>query len=299
MSRRTARPLVTFDTNLAGVRNTRVFRATLCEDVGQRMVLTPTAASETLRRVRLETEREWAGKLKRMNREDALGWSKVRVRRLATTAATAARDWIRDEMRKQGSIYAHAPRRDAGVEALEAEIDDAIDDDAFDLTTDNGVRDRKIVIEAMARGFDLLVSSNVNSTDHAMPRSWIENGGGKALGIETTILRPESAEERLRLRHGRRIEWTVHAAARACVTEPDEEAKAGREIAELVSVFDERGMSEIKERIYRLTRTRPALQAALESVRRQGPSQAMQSERKMGKATAEAVSKSAGVELGG
>ena len=43
----------------------------------------------------------------------------------------------------------------------------------------------------MARGFDLLASSNVNSIDHTMPRVRIENRGGKALGIETTIRRPE------------------------------------------------------------------------------------------------------------
>ena len=69
MTRTTAAQRITFDTNLAGIWNTRVFWATICEEIGQRMVLTPTATSEVLRRVRLETEREWTAKLRRMNHE--------------------------------------------------------------------------------------------------------------------------------------------------------------------------------------------------------------------------------------
>ena len=299
MNVRHGRRRITFDTNLAGIWNTRVFWGTLCEDIGQSMILTPTAGSELLRRVRLETEREWTRKLKHLSAETGNGWSKVQIRRLATIAAGAARDWIRDELGRQGSIYAQAARRDGALEQLEAEIDDAIDDRIFDLSTDNGVRDRKIAIEAMARGFDILASNNVTSIDHGMLRDWIENREGRHLGITTTILRPEPAEERLRKEHEKPIEWTVHAAARASVTDPDDERRSAREIDELVSVFDERGMSELQQRIYRLTRTGPALRKALESVRSHGPSRAMRSEREMDGATAQAVSRRAGMTLGG
>ena len=288
---------ITFDTNLTGVWNTRVFWATLCEEIGQQLVMTPTATSETMRRVRLETEREWTRKLVQINRDQEIGWSKVQIRRLATTAAQAARAWLLEECRKQGAIYAQAPRHDERGEKLEAEIDDLIDDNAFDLTNDNGIRDRKIVIEAMARGFDILASNNVNSVDHGMLREWIANGAGRKLGIETTILRPEPAEERIRALNGQHIAWTAHAAARACVTDPYDERRAGEEIAELISVFDDRGMSEIKGRIYRLTKTRDALRAVLGGVVKHGSSQAMRSEQEMERSTARAVSKRAGIEL--
>ena len=297
MSPRRRERLITFDTNLTGVWNTRVFWGTLCEEIGQQLVMTPTATSETLRRVRLETEREWKKKLAQINREQSMGWSKVEIRRLATTAAQAARNWLRDECRKQGAIYAQAHRHNEQGEELEAEIDDLIDDAAFDLTSDNGIRDRKIVIEAMARGYDILASNNANTIDHGMLREWIAKGGGKGLGIETTILRPEPAEERIRELNGRHIAWTGHAAARACVTDPYDEGRAGEEMAELISVFDDRGMSEIKGRIYKMMKNREAFRAVLEGVRQHGASQAMRSERMMDRSTSKAVSKRAGIEL--
>ena len=83
------RPQITFDSNLAGVAGTRAFWGTLCEEIGQALVLTPTAAREVVRRVRLETEREWSMKLKGINTGQAMGWTKVEIRRLATTAANA------------------------------------------------------------------------------------------------------------------------------------------------------------------------------------------------------------------
>ena len=149
----------------------------------------------------------------------------------------------------------------------------------------------------MARGFDILAANSVNTIDYGMLKDWLKKSGTKELGIETTILRPEPAEERLRALHGQRIEWTAHAAARACVTDPDDVTKASEEIAELISVFDERGMSELKGRIYRLTKSKTALHAVLESVTRHGSSQAMRSEREMEKTTAQVVTRRAGIEI--
>ena len=293
-----AKAQITFDTNLAGIWNTRVFWAALCEDIGQSMVLTSTATAETLRRIRLETEREWTKKLRELNTEENIGWSKVEVRRLATRAAVAARDWFKDEVRRQGAIYATAPRLTATTEALEAEIEESIEDTAFDLTTDNGVRDRKIVVEAMARGYDILASSNIESIDHAMLRHWLKTVGEPKLGLSTTILRPEPAEERLRNAYGKPIAWTLHAAARACVTDPTDTARAAREIAELIEVFDERAMSELKFRIYRLTRRPQDLAQALAMVARHGTSQAMRAEQALRRTSAKAASRRAERALG-
>ena len=289
--------LITFDTNLAGVWNTRAFWATLCEEIGQSMVLTPTATTEVLRRIRLESEREWTKKLREINAEQGLGWSKVEVRRLATVAAGAARDWFKSEVRKQGAIYATSPRRTNETEALEAEIEESLDDEVFDLTTDNGVRDRKIVIEAMARGYDILASNNIESIDHGMLRDWLKTLGQPKLGLSTTILRPEPAEEQLRNAYDKPIRWTAYVAARACVTDPEDTVRAAREIAELIEVFDERGMSELKSRIYRVTKRRQDLAQLLASVARYGTSRAMRGERALRTAGARAASKRAGIEL--
>ena len=261
------------------------------------MVLTPTATTEVLRRVRLETEREWTKKLRGLNREQALGWTKVEVRRLATVASVAARDWLEAEVRKQGSIYAASPRPAKPTESLEADIEEMIDDRAFDLSTDNGIRDRKIVIEAMARGFHILASNNVDSIDHGMLRQWLRNAGAPRLGLSTTILRPEPAEEEIRTALDKPIEWTAHAAARACVTDPDDELRSGREIAELIEGFDERGMSELKGRIYRMTKSRRKLAQVLDSVTRHGASRAMRGERALREAGAKAASKRARMSL--
>ena len=75
--------------------------------------------------------------------------------------------------------------------------------------------DRKIIIKAMARRFDIVASNHVNSIDHGMLKDWIENRGRKQLQIETTILRPEPAEEKLRARAptGHRVEGGVHSIA--------------------------------------------------------------------------------------
>ena len=262
---------ITFDTNLAGVWNTRVFWATLCEELGQTMKLTPTATVEVLRRIRLETEREWTKKLKALNQDQAIGWSKVEVRRLATTAATATRDRFQAEMTKQGAIYEGSRPTRGRAEAAEADIEELIDDRAFDLSTDNGIRDRKIVIEAMARGYDILASNNVESIDHGMLRDWLKRQGGPVLGLSTTILRPEPAEERLRNKYEKLIEWTAYAAARACVTDPYDKTRAGQEMTELLEGFEERGMSELKQRIHRLISKKREFDLVLMAVAKHGP----------------------------
>ena len=292
-----ARAQIAFDSNLAGVAETRAFWGTLCEEIGQRMMLTPTAASEVTRRVRLESERAGKKKLKRINAEQGMGWSKVEVQRLATTAGNAARDRFKEELEHQGAIYARAPRRDGRIEALEAEIDDEIDERAFDLTTATGINDRKIVVEAMARGYDIVASNNINSIKHGILREWIRTHGAPKLDIKTSILRPEPAEEALRQAYGKPIEWTAFAAARACVSNPYEKGKAAKEIGELLDAFDERGMGAIKDQIETVARSPKVFAEMLERVARHGASLAMREERSMRNASSQAVSRRAGASL--
>lgn len=289
-------PRLTFDTNLAGIWQSRVLWGTLCEETGQKLVLVPTAAGETLRRIRLETEREWMKKLKAASREQGLDRSRTEIRRLAVRASQAARDWLREEVRRQGSAYVVAPEAGMAVAEREEEIEEALDDRAFDLTTDNGIRDRKIVVEAMARDYDILASNNVESIDHGMLRDWIERGEGRSLGVSTTILRPAMAEERLRVAHGKPIEWTAYAAARSCVTDPYDVGRAARELCELIEPLHRRGMAEVKERIRRMTEHRSELARLLEHVAKHGRSVAGRAEGRLAEAVTRSVQRDAGGE---
>ena len=291
------RPQITFDSNLAAVPGTRAFWGTLCEEIGQRLVLTPTAATEVVRRVQLESEREWEPRLKKMNASLGLGWSKKEIRRLETTAGNAARNHFKEEMRHQGTIYGTTPKRSPEVETLEAEIADRIDERAFDLTTAAGLNDKKIVIEALARGYDILASNNINSIDHGLVRDWIKEHGGPELSLTTSILRPEPAEELIRWAYGKPIEWTTYAAARACVTNPHDAKRAANEIAELIEEFDARGMGEIKNRIYKMTENKREFTRVLQSVAQLGTSLAMRQEQAMRDASAHAASRRAGTTL--
>ena len=297
MSTHPPTPAITFDTNVVAVSNTRVFWATLCEDIGQSMVLTPTASMEVVRRILFETEREWTKTLKTINHEQGLGWSAITVRRLATLAAQTARDWFRDTLRQQGSIYANTPRRSAEVEALEAHIDDALDDAIFSDSDGNGVRDRRIVVEAMARGYDILASNNIASIDHGMLRHWLTTCGTPKLGLTTTIVRPEHAEERLRIAYDRPMHWTATAAARASVTDPDNPQQAAKEMVTLLDRFEQRGMAELKIRIARTIEQPQALRTVLAQVARHGTSRAMRAEQAMRAAATTAVSTRAGIDI--
>ena len=88
--------------------------------------------------------------------------------------------------------------------------------------------------------------------------------------------------------------WTAHAAARACVSDPENARQAAREIMELIEGFHERGMSELQRRVQRLTRSASDFAAALESVRRHGSSRAMRGETKMQAADVAAVVRTSG-----
>lgn len=293
-----ASPLaITFDTNIPALPAIRAFWATLCEDAGQQMTLVPTAATELLRRVRLETEREWAKRLKAINAEQRIGWTKVEVRRLSTTASNATRDWLREEMGRQGAIYAVTKRASPIVEETEAELEDILPEDIFDMLTDNGIRDRKIVVEALARGFSILASNNIDSIDHELLKEWIVSPIGRRMNIKTTILRPPDAEARLRQSCGKSTAWTLHALARASVTDPYSPGAAAEEMALAMKDFPQRGMVELRGRIERMMLNESALEEALQSVRSHGASLAQRANARMAQASAKAVSKEAGISL--
>lgn len=288
---------ITFDTNIPAIPAIRAFWATLCEDAGQRMTLVPTAASELLRRVRLETEREWAKRLKAVNAEQRIGWTKIDIRRLSTTASTAARDWLQEEMGRQGAIYAITAPPSPIIEETEAELEDVLPEDIFDLLTDNGIRDRKIVVEALARGFNILASNNIESIDHELLKEWIANPVGRRMNIKTTILRPPDAEARLRESCGKSVTWTLNALARASVNDPYSPSAAAEEMALAMKDFPERGMVELRGRIERMMLNEATLDAALQNMKAHGASLAQRANARMAQASAKAVSRKAEISL--
>ena len=264
-------PQFVFDTSIPSVRGPRAFWGTLCGLVGQPLRLTETSAKETLRRERIETEREWRDILRKMRHE--MGWNAKEVRRLSTAAAQASQERIGAALQDSSSPYEVARRtRTAEEDELEMRIEDLLEKNIFDMSTDNGIRDRKIAIEAMLGGHDILATNNVGSIDHEWLQYWIDSGPGATLGITTAVLSPTRAEGRVRRACQQPPEWVAEIAARACVTQPEDRAQSSREIHLLMEHFDERGMGVIRERIERVLSAESALDAMLDAVSRHGVS---------------------------
>ena len=294
-----SRPRITFDTNVVALPETRSFWATICEEIGQRMLFTPTAANEVLRRIRLETERYWEKALKSIDKEQGLNLAnKKSFRRLSTIAAVAARDTFREEMTHQGSIYARMPSLTPDLEALRDEISERIPETIFDLESDSGIRDRNIVVDALAGGFDILASNNIESISHSLLREWIEGSEGQGLGLTSTILRPDAAEEKLRKANGKDAYWVADALARSCVTDPDNPDRAAQEILDATKDFHLRGMLSIKGVVLRAIKSPRLRERALNAVRTHGMSLAMRSEARQQAAASKAVERSTGIRFG-
>ena len=207
-----------------------------------------------------------------------------------------------DSLRGADGPYRRDARRNAALDDLEAWLDENIDDRIFDLDTDNGIRDRKIVIEAMARGYDVIVSNNIGSIEPALLRAWVASAAARNRGIVTDILPPQPAEEKLqpaeeklRVAAQMPVEWCVWAAAHAAVTDPDEVDQAADEVVQLLEVFERRGMPGIALLIERTSRDAAAFDIALERVRKHGNSAAARAEWDRDRHELNAVAQAAGI----
>ena len=219
------------------------------------------------------------------------------MRKMRETAAAVASKWFEWEIRREGTPYRMVEETTEEMEEREAEIHCAMDERIFDIITDGGIRDWDIVVECMARGYDIVSWRNVPVIDHGMLRHWVREGAGKALGVTTEIYRPDEAEEALRKAKGKPIEWTAHAAARACVSDPEDREGSKREILELLAPLGKRGMGEIEDRVRRMIREPTVLEEALETVRERGNSRAAQAERELKELVVKKVEKLCGERL--
>lgn len=290
-------PTLTFDANQLGTRCLRVFWAAICEEIGQNVVIVPTARTEALHRIHLEADFEWCRKLRSINATERHGWTRSQLKDLATIAADTAHSAFRTASREKGSVYAKTPPPDTATIELETEIELAIDDNAFNFAGNNGIFDRKILIETMARGLDIVMTNNPLSVIQPILTDWIERREGRELGITTVILDPEAAETALRRRHDKDPDWTAIAIARACVTDPDDPKKAAADIHAIIDTFDRRRMGQIKETILSLTATEKAFDAVLDQVRRHGTNRTLRAEREQLHAITRALSHHAGVTI--
>ena len=221
-------------------------------------------------------------------------WDNMQLRRLSTAASVAIRDAMQKHM-QHGHVYA-TDRQTRRILDMEVAIEEKLPDAAFDLRSDNGIRDQKIVIEALARGFDVLASNNIHSVDHEMLHDWIDKEGSK-MGIISDVLRPEEAERKLREAYNKPLDWTAHALARACVTDPENPSQSAHEMMEMLAEFNERGMGGIRMRIEKVISNNPEFEKVLDSVRTHGKSHAAQTEREIETASTNTVSKKSGISI--
>ena len=270
------KPLVCFDTNLTGVRGVRRFWGTLCEMAKQPLYLTPTASSETLRRVRLEVQRE-TEKALNARRKKGETLNAVYIRRVATATGNAARDALKDMLTQQGSAYLRTARPDAEILALELEIDDSIPEDAFDRTNDNSVRDRKIVVEAAARGYDILASNNVNSMRRGILEQWAQTTGA-SMGLNFEILTPDDTERRMRRERQEQLEWVGGAAVRACVGNAQNAGEIATELPRMMEDWGVRGMVQIEATVAAILEDREKREEVIQYATLHGPSRACRQE---------------------
>lgn len=294
-------PRLTCETTLTALPEVRAFWATLCEDVNAPFVLVPSVATETLTRERLETTYDWADRLKWMaGNLPEVNWSKQDMRRLSVIAGGAARDHLLRHLKDGGGAYTlHRTPKDKKADLIEREFDinDAMDDRIFDTGSKNWRTDKQIVVEAMARGYDILASNNIRSIFHERLRDWLLNGAGAQLDIRSTVLEPGLAEEALRLAHNKPIEWPAHMAVRACVTNPDDERLAHAQIVEFTRDFEERGMGGILRNIEVALNEREVMQEALSQLRAKGGSRAARYEASKESSVAGAISRRTGLSV--
>lgn len=237
--------LIATDTSIAADHGCRAFWGATCEQIGNVLAFTPTAERETARRIGIDTERVWKKNLKALRASTGSNRSETEIRRIATTAAQASKAWFRRTLTRARGSYRRAEGHKGHIVEREGVLEEAVPEGIFDLLDPNGERDRNIVIEALARDYEILLTHNQRSVKHQWLKDWIEDVGRPRYGVESTILLPAPAFSEMRRRFGKPEQWMVETSVRAAVTDGYDEAKAADQVNELLENFHERGMSEI------------------------------------------------------
>lgn len=270
--------LYAFDTHMCSLPKPRAFWGTVCESVGVPLTVTLTAADETLRREAIETQRDWIRHLRRINKDLQTGWDARQIRRLANSAAKTARDWLKNQLESPTGPYRVDRQQSTATIERQDLLDEAIPDAFFDFESPNGIRDKKIVVEAFAGNYNLLVSNNIRSIEVIGLTQWLREGPGRSMGIRTRILTPTLAVKTFRKAYHKPPEWLADVVAKASVTNPHNGAEARMEMAALIDGLAKRGIDDIRLHLRLLLENETVVRSALENVKQSGPSQSARGE---------------------
>ncbi len=284
-----------FDTDLTCLPSVRAFWGTVCETIDGQLIVTQTAAKETLRRENIETTRQCEKQL-RLCQTSKSQLDAVALRRYATAAAKATAAWLRAELRKADGPYALDLQRSEKWQTRILNLMDAVPERFFDMDSANGIRDRAIVVEALSGQYDLFVSNNLSTIDLVGLIPWIDAHRTK-YDLRTSIETPLTAIETIRASHQMAEHWLLHVAVRACVKDPYDMHAAESDVFSMIDSFDKRGIAEIQTHLKQQASSGKFFLSALETMKRMGPSQPNLAEAKRERIRLTTLAKSTGLKI--
>ena len=211
-------PRYVFDTNMCCTSTLRAFWGTVCEAIHHRLRVTETVAKEAIRRENLETQRDWQDRLSQLH------MTPKDVRRASNLAAQTASNWLKDELRKR-ELYSLEIQKGDAYDGRYLAIYQTLPDVIFDMSHQNGLRDKKIVVEAFAGNYDLLLSNNLKTIDTKNLTRWLAHYTS-SLQIDTVLSSPMTMLEQIEEEHQFPPYWLVTVLARSSVNNPHAYADA-------------------------------------------------------------------------
>ena len=179
--------LATADTELLGDPYCRRFLMSLWELAGGSIVVMPTVADELIGNVRQSERRHWVNTLAYDAEHRNHRYDHAVYRHIVNAASTAAGDWIVTELGSEGGGLTGA---DATLEQARRAIQIApqIPRRCFRRPDHPNQRaDRQIIAEAVALGYTLLATGNLNTVKREPTNAWLADQGLVARPLILTI----------------------------------------------------------------------------------------------------------------
>ena len=233
---------------------------------------------ETVRRLGEETEERWKDSLREVKQKSRANIREKEIQRIATTASQTSRLWLRRLLQAPKGPYVATERGDDDAHEREGRLYTVIPKDIFNLEETTGIRDRKIVIESLARGYDILLTNNNEQVKSEWLAHWLATEGRTRYGIESQILAPSAAYTTLCVRFGKENNWMVEVVGRASISDGYRPKQARAEVHRLMRNFAKRGMSEIARTVLDTLAKDREWKKLLALVQRHGPSEVIRAE---------------------
>ncbi len=170
--------LATADTELLGDPYCRRFIMSLWELAGGTIKVTPTVADELVGNVRQSERRHWVNTLTYDARNRNRRYDHATYRRIVNATSDAAGQWIMKELATegQGGISAADPTLEQALRAIQ--IAPQIPRRCFRRPDHPNQRaDRQIVGEAIALGYTLLATGNLDTVKREPTNAWLTDQG--------------------------------------------------------------------------------------------------------------------------